>query len=309
MTNLITGAFSFSGRFIAEELLTLGDSVETMTGHPNINDPHYKQIKIKEFRFDDFDALVESFKGIDTFYNSYWIRYPYKGMTWRQAVINCGKLFKACKVAGVKKIIHLSVTNCQKNSPYSYFKGKAIVEEMLKQCGVPYTILRVAWFFEDGDILVNNIAWILRRFPIFGLFDYGRFKLQPISAKSLAEIAVASRYQGDKTINNNKIINAIGPETYTWKQFITTINSSLGSKTLIIPFPGFTVYFAVLISKFIGFFVHDRLLTIEEIKALEDDLCLTKDPSIGDISFKDWLYKYAKSNGVLWHGEIQRHYY
>lgn len=309
MNNLITGAFSFSGRYIAEELLKLGEHVETLTGHPNPKNPHYDQIIVKPYNFDDFDALIESFRGIDTFYNSYWIRFPYKGMNWKKAIENCNKLFKACKIAGVKKIVHISVTNCTVDSPYSYFRGKALVEELLKKCGVPYTILRVAWFYEDGDILVNDVAWLLRHLPVFGLFEYGTYKLQPISAKSLAKLAVESRYQGEKTINQNKIINAIGPETYTWKEFVLAINKTMGSKTLIVPFPGFTGIVPIIASTILGMALHDRLLTLEEIKSLEDNLCLTTDQPVGKRSFKKWLRRNSKLIGLEWHNEVKRHYY
>ena len=309
LTNLITGAFSFSGRYIAEELIKLGEPVETMTGHPDKLNPYYKKIKVKSFLFNDFNAMVENFKGVETFYNSYWIRFPYKTMSWKQAIINCNILFKACKKAGVKKIVHISVTNNSLDSPYSYFKGKAVVEELLKRCGVPYTILRIAWFFEDNDILCNDIAWIIRRFPIFGLFGDGKFKLQPVSARTLSQVAVESRYRGENTINTNKTINVIGPETYTWQEFISAINNAMGTKTLLFPFPSFTIYIPIFVSTLLGLFLKDRLLTIEEINSLKDNLCLTNSPPIGTVSFKKWLEKNKLIIGRKWNGEIKRHYY
>ena len=117
MTNLITGAFSFSGRFIAEELLKTGEKVETLTGHPKPEYPYFDKITIKQFNFDNFEAMVENFRGIDTFYCSYWIRFPYRHTSWRDAILNSKKLFRACKIAGVKKIVHISVTNPNLDSP------------------------------------------------------------------------------------------------------------------------------------------------------------------------------------------------
>lgn len=265
MSNLITGAFSFSGRFIAEELLKTGEPIETLTGHPKSYYPYYDKITIKNYSFDNFDQMVENFKGVDTFYNSYWIRFPYKNTNWRDAISNSYKLFKACKKAGVKKIVHISVTNPSINSPYAYFKGKAIVEELLKKSGVPYTILRIAWMYEEGDILVNNIAWILRRFPVFGIFGDGSFKLQPVSLKTLGQVAVENRFMGDKTININKTIDVIGPETYTYYEFVSLINNQINTRTLLFPFPWFTLFIPVFVSKFLNFILHDRLLTVDEI--------------------------------------------
>ena len=309
MTNLITGAFSFSGRFIAEELLKTGEKVETLTGHPKSNYPYFNKITIKQFNFENFEVMVENFRGVDTFYNSYWIRFPYGTTSWRDAILNSKKLFKACKIAGVKKIVHISVTNPKLDSPYSYFKGKAVVEELLKKSGVPYTILRIAWMFEEGDILVNNIAWILRRLPIFGIFGDGSYKLQPVSLKTLGQVAVESRYLGDKTININKTIDVIGPETYTYYEFVSLINKTIKTKTLILPFPWFAVYIPIFVSKILNIMLQDRLLTIDEIYSLKDNLLLTNSQSIGRRSFKKWLFLNKSNLGRKWANEVKRHYY
>ena len=309
MSNLITGAFSFSGRYITLELLKTGETIATLTGHPKPDYAYYDKIKILPFNFHDFNAMVENFRGVDTFYNSYWIRFPHGNTSWRVAIINCQKLFKACKIAGVKKIVHISVTECRLDSPYSYFKGKAVVEELLKRSDVPYTILRIAWMYERGDILVNNIAWILRRLPVFGIFGDGSYKLQPVSLKTLGEVAVANRYLGDKTININKTIDVIGPETYTYYEFISIISKTVNTKTILFPFPWFAVAIPIFVSKILGFVLHDRLLTVDEIYSLKDNLLFTHSPSIGKKSFKKWLNANKVNLGRKWANEVKRHYY
>lgn len=309
MSNLITGAFSFSGSFIAKELLKTGEVIETLTGHPDPKCSYYDKIVLKDYSFDNFDKIVENFRGVDTFYNSYWIRFPYGSTTWQDAIINSYNLFRACKLAGVKKIVHISVTNPSLDSPYAYFKGKAIVEELLKRSGVPYTILRIAWMYETGDILVNNIAWLLRRFPIFGVFGDGSYKLQPVSLKTLGEVAVANRYLGEKTININKTIDVIGPETYTYFEFVSLVNKTLRLKTIIFPFPWFAVFIPIMVSKMLNFVLHDRLLTIDEIYSLKDNLLYTHSPSFGNRSFYKWLMRNKINLGRKWTNEIKRHYY
>lgn len=308
MSNLITGAFSFSGKFIAQELINIGEKVITITGHPDYNSPYFGEVDIKSYEFNNFRALVNNFKGIDTFYNSYWIRFPYKETSWRDAIINSYKLFKACKLAGVKKIVHISVTNPSLDSPYAYFKGKAVVEELLKRSGVKYTILRISWMFEEGDILVNNIAWILRRFPIFGIFGDGQYKLQPVSLKTLGKVAVENRYLGNQTINVGQTINVIGPETYTYSEFISIINKTINCKTLLFPFPGISKYIPIFISKILSMILSDRLLTIDEVNTLKDNLLLTSSYPSGNISFEKWLIKNKTKLGLKWSNEIKRHY-
>lgn len=309
MSNLVTGSFSFSGKFITNELLKTGERVETFTNHPVTTNPNYSKITIKQYVFNDFNALVENFKGVDTFFNSYWIRFPYGSTSWMDAIRYSKDLFKACKLAGVKKIVHISVTNPKINSPYAYFKGKAIVEDLLKKSGVPYTILRVAWMFEEGDILTNNIAWILRHMPIFGIFGKGEYKIQPVSLKTLGKVAIENRYLGDKTININKTIDVIGPETLTYKEYVSLINRTIHAKTILFPFPWFAIQIPIFVSKVIGFALHDRLLTKDEIYSLKDNLLLTDSPPIGNVSFKKWLEKNKNNIGLKWANEVKRHYY
>jgi len=101
------------------------------------------------------------------------------------------------------------------DAPFPYYRAKARVEAALAASGVSCAILRPTIIFGGpDDILINNIAWALRRLPVFGVFGGPRCKIQPVFVEDLAALAVE---QCGRT--ENAIINAIGPETFTFREF------------------------------------------------------------------------------------------
>src|SRR5262249_479008 len=144
--------------------------------------------------------------------NTYWVRFDHTRFTHAEAVANTKILFQSAKTAGVRRIVHVSITNPDINSDLPYFRGKAELEVALEQLGVSHCILRPTVLFGKEDVLINNIAWSLRHFPIFGVFGAGNYKLQPIYVDDLASAVVEQIAK-----NTNEVINAIGPETFIYR--------------------------------------------------------------------------------------------
>ncbi len=154
-------------------------------------------------------------------YNTYWIRFNTRepGFQHAAAVANTLKLFEAAKQAGVPRVVHTSITNPAEDSPLEYFKGKAVLERALKESGLSHAILRPNVLFGHEDILINNIAWTLRRLPVFGVFGDGQYRLQPMHVDDFAALAVE---QGQDRAD--RVIDAIGPETFTYRRLVEEIS-------------------------------------------------------------------------------------
>ena len=140
--------------------------------------------------FSDQNGLCRSMQGAGVLYNTYWIRFGRGLTTFEQAVANSRALFDAAAKAGVGRIVHFSVANASTDSRLPYFRGKGQVEEILQDIGIPYAIIRPTLVFGEGDLLLNNMAWALRRFPVFPVFGNGDYQVQPIYAEDLAAQAV-----------------------------------------------------------------------------------------------------------------------
>ncbi len=286
------------GKYIAARLLQAGHRVRTLTNSVNRPNPFGDQVEARPFHFTDKAKLVASLRGAAVFYNTYWVRFNHGDFSHSTAVDNTLKLFEACKEAGVGRVVHVSITNPSEGSPLEYFRGKARLERALIESGLSHVILRPAVLFGKEDILINNIAWCLRRFPLFGVFGDGQYRLQPIYVDDLAELAVK---QGRERAN--AILDAIGPETFTYRDLAWEIGSIIGKPRPIISVPPSLGYASGwLIGKFTG----DVVITREEIKGLMQNLLCTNSPPAGLTQLTDWALANAANLGQQYASELAR---
>ena len=295
----VTGAFGYSGRYITRRLLNAGKTVRTLTNSPDRTGEFRGHIEAFPFTFDNPAQLTESLRGVDVLYNTYWVRFNHRQFKHSAAVENTLKLFEAAKKAGVRRIVHTSITNPSLDSPLEYFSGKAVLENALMESGISYAILRPTVLFGEEDILINNIAWLVRRCRIFGVFGDGQYKLQPIFVDDFAALAVE---KGSAT--DNAIINAIGPETFSYRELVTAISQSiLGVRRLIVPIPD---WFGLLVGKIVGLMYGDVVITKEEIAGLKANLLYVDAPPAGTTRLTDWLREHRETVGKRYASELAR---
>ena len=297
--DVVTGAFSYSGRAIAKRLLDRGRTVRTLTGHPQQGDPAH-EIQVLPLDFSDPPALVRHLEGVTTLYNTYWVRFAHGSTSHAQATENSRTLFHAACQAGVRRIVHVSITNPTIESRYAYFRGKALVERALAETGVSYAILRPAILFGNDGVLINNIAWLLRRLPVFAVGGRGEYRIRPIHVDDLADLCVAAAGQPD-----NSIVDAVGPDRPTFFELVLSIRAAVGSRARIIRVPG-----ALLppLSAVLNRALHDVLLTKDEYYAMADGLADTDGPSTAPTALGDWLAEHGETLGTQYANELERHF-
>ena len=298
--NVVTGAFGYTGKYIARRLLADGIRVKTLTGHPERPNPFGAQVVAAPFNFDDLPTLIDQLSGASTLYNTYWVRFSRGEVTFDRAVENTRTLIQAAKDAGVGRIVHVSITNPSLNSSLPYFRGKAQVEEAIIDSGISYAIIRPTVIFGIEDILINNIAWMLRRFPLFVVPGGGGYRFQPIFVEDLAGLAVDAGGQED-----NLVLDAAGPETFTFDEFVRLVGQTMGSRTKIVHLPA---DLALGLSKIVGYFLGDVVLTRDEVTGLMSDLLISDAPPAGKTSLKSWLTANFATLGGSYTSELDRHY-
>src|SRR5215472_3450298 len=252
-TIVITGAFSYTGKYATRILLDRGYHIRSLTYHPERANPFGKRVQVFPYRFDHPERLVETLRGASTLINTYWVRFPRGKSTFETAVQNTRTLITAAKQAGVRRIIHVSIANPSLDSPLGYYRGKAQLEKAIVESGLAYTILRPTVIFGLEDILINNIAWFARHFPVFAIPGDGRYRIRPIYVEDMARvIADAVEREG------NSALDAVGPETYTFEELVKLIADQLGRRARVIHVPMTAAYVATRIA---GWFVGDVVLT------------------------------------------------
>ncbi|HVO44582.1 MAG TPA: NAD(P)H-binding protein [Aggregatilineales bacterium] len=294
----VTGAFGYSGRYIARRLLEADHQVITLTNSTAQPDLFNGQVKAFPFNFDQPSALARSLEGVSVLYNTYWVRFNHRTFSHSMAVENTLRLFLAAKTAGVRRVVHVSITNPALDSPLEYFSGKAKLEQALKDSGLSYAILRPTVLFGKEDILINNIAWVLRRFPLFGVFGDGAYRLQPMYVDDLAALAVEQGLHGE-----DRIINAIGPETFTYRELVKTIGAIIGSPRPVLSVSPAVGYIA---GTLIGRLVGDVTITREEIAGLMANLLYVAAPPAGGTRLTGWARAHAATLGLHYASELAR---
>jgi uncharacterized protein YbjT (DUF2867 family) len=300
-TDLVTGAFSYSGSRIAELLIESGREVRTLTHHPARKHPLRARVQASPYRFDDPLALARSLEGIDTLYNTYWVRFERGRTTFGDAVANSRALFEAARRAHVARIVHVSIANPTRDSPLPYYRGKALVEETLAAGDVPYSIVRPTWLFGgEREVLANNIAWILRRMPVFVVPGDGRYLVQPIHVDDFAQICLRAAHDlGDA------VMDAAGPDAMSFEQLVRAIGDAVGRHRPI--FHASPAAMAAL-ARALGFVVRDVVLTADEIRGLTSGLLVSHQPALGRVSFIAWLQENGPTLGRGYANELDRHF-
>jgi uncharacterized protein YbjT (DUF2867 family) len=296
--HVVTGAFGYTGSYITRLLLDRGDRIRTLTNHPGDPKRFASRVEVAPLDFANSAALVNSLEGASTLFNTYWIRFPYRGVDFDRAVSNVKTLFEAARQAHVPRVVHVSITGASTSLNLPYFHGKGLIEQALTGSGISYAILRPALIYGPEDILLNNIAWMLRRFPLFTIPGSGDYRVQPIFVEDLARLAVEAAERRD-----NYVIDAVGPETYTFNSLVELLKRSIRSKALIIHVPPIA---ARLIASLIGRIVGDVTLTRDEVEGLTADLLVSHDRPTAPDRLSVWVHQNAAELGLRYASEIAR---
>jgi NADH dehydrogenase len=294
----VTGAFGYSGRYIATRLLEQGRTVVTLTNSASRANPFGGRVRAFPLSFGEPDKLAAALSGVDVLYNTYWVRFNHRMFTHAQAVENTRALFDAARRAGVRRIVHVSIANAAEDSPLEYFSGKARLERALRETGLSHAILRPTVLFGREDILINNIAWALRRFPFFAVFGDGSYRLQPVHVDDLAELAVA-----EGTRSENVIVNAIGPETFTYRGMVQAAGEAIGRRRTLVNVPPGAGW---LLGELLGWFLHDQFITRDEIRGLMSERLYVDTPPTGKTPMTAWMKKNAATLGLRYASELDR---
>jgi uncharacterized protein YbjT (DUF2867 family) len=297
--HVVTGAFSFTGSFVATELLARGEAVKTLSRRRDPGHPLAERVRVGRLAFEEGTLLAE-LRGASTLYNTYWIRFPRGAVTWDTVLANTRTLLRAARRAGVERIVHFSVSNAAEDSPYPYFRAKARSEADVRACGLDFDILRPTLIMGRDDVVVNNIAWALRRLPVFAVPGDGAYRIQPVAATDVARIAVDSGLEPGR-----QTFDVAGPEAIEYAAFVRAIRDAIGAQTRIVHVPALV---ARALAASAGLALRDVVVTREELRALMDDQLISRAPPLGATRFEVWLAQEAETLGAAFVSDRRRHW-
>ncbi len=299
-TVVITGTFSYTGKYATKLLLNRGYKVRTLTNHPGRENPFGDRVEVFPYDFDHPERLAETLRGASTLINTYWVRFPRGKTTFDSAVHNTRTLIAAAKDAGVRRIVHVSIANPSLQSPLGYYRGKAQLEQTVIESGLSYAIVRPTVIFGLEDILINNIAWFVRHFPVFAVPGDGHYGVRPIYVEDMARLMVDAGGQEASTM-----CDAVGPETFTFEELVRLIAAEVSKPVRIVRVPALVAY---LCTRLTGLMMRDVVLTWEEYKGLMSNLLAPQGPHTGETRLTQWLSENREQIGRHYASEVARHY-
>jgi len=296
----VIGAFSYSGSYIARALLKEGWDVVTLTRRPARVHPLQSKIRAVDLDFSKPEEIGGNLQGVDALVNTYWVRFNHPGSTFGEAIANTRTMLQAAKKAGVRRFVHLSVSNPDISSKLPYYRGKAEVEELIKESGLSYSILQPTLIFGKEELLVNNIAWLLRHLPLFIIPGKGDYRLQPIHVEDLARVAAQAA-----VIDKNQVIPAAGPDVLSFSELIHFLAKAVSSRARIL---SAQPQIALGLAKVLSVVLRDVLLTKDELSGLMEERLYVGDNVVGTTGFRDWAQENIELLGMHYTNELQRHH-
>ncbi len=182
--------------------------------------------------------------------------------------------------------------------------GGAAADGLPERLELEYDLARgsrlAGWFSRAvGRPLGERLdAWLLRRFPVFGVMGDGSYRLQPIYVDDMARLAVAQGRNAE-----NALVDAIGPETFTYRELVEAIGAIIGVRRRIVTISPATGYlFGVAIGRMVG----DVLITRQEIEGLMAGLLHVNAAPAGTTRLTDWARENAGTLGLRYASELAR---
>lgn len=294
---VVTGPFSYLGAAVARELGRRGWTVHGLTNRRR--PPGAEAITVAPLTFESVH-LERELRGADALVSTYWVRLPFGGQGFEAAVANSRTLFAAAARARVGRLVSVSVSNADASSRLGYYRGKAQVDEAVRASGLPHAIVRPTLVVGPHDVLTNNIAWFLRRFPVFPVPDGGRYRVQPITLDDTGRViadAVEARADLD--------VDAAGPEIMTFREYVRVLARSCGVRRWIVGAPG---WLSLLALRLLQPFLRDLVLTREELEGLAQEKLLSHQSPRGAESVAGWLRANGATLGRRYANDLDRHF-
>lgn len=144
------------------------------------------------------------------------------------------KVLKACRKHEVKNLIHISSSVVISVADDEYTRTKRKGEEMVKDSGIPHTILRPPLMYGCFDIKhLGFITEILEKYPILPIPGSGKYPRQPLFVLDLCDIIIKLIKGKPK----NKVYNVIGKEEIYFIDLFRVIADIKGIKRVLLPIP------------------------------------------------------------------------
>src|ERR1700674_1474092 len=238
-TVVVFGGTGFLGRRIVRHVRKREFSVRSAGMRPDRGDRVFgrddPQLQSVEANIHDEQSIADAISGAYGVVNAVSLYVEHGREAFHSVHVESAQLLGAqVQRAGVERLVHVSGIGAGPNSPSLYIRRRGEGELAVRAAFADTTLIRPAVMFAPDDAFLTTILTLLRRLPVYPMFDGGQTQLQPAYVEDLAE-AIAQGMQRAET--HSKMFECCGPRVYSYEDLLRTVARKAGLKPVLIPVP------------------------------------------------------------------------
>ena len=223
----VTGATGFVGRHVVARLEAAGHEVVSLSRRTGT-----------DLAAPDLTALQDALIGCDAVVHCAGINREIGSQTYDAIhVRGTQALVEAARNAGVGHISVLSFLRARPDGPTAYHRTKWAAEAIVRESGIPYSVLKAGVIHGRGDHMLDHLSHALHSFPIFGLVGMREQPVRPVAVDDVARILEAAA-TGDERLRNQTIA-VLGPEELSLGDAVRRVASTIGRRPIYMRLPIF----------------------------------------------------------------------
>lgn len=181
-------------------------------------------------------------------------------------------LLQAAKVADVRHFLYQSALGTRPGAKSEYHKTKWQAEELVRERGIPFTILRPSLIYGSGDQFTLRLAHMIARSPVLPVIGSGTSKIQPIYIDDVVNCIIKA-VTGDSFLN--EIYEIGGPEQLTYEEVTKAIAHAMGIHRPVVKMP---LLFMKPMAQLLETVLPAPPITTDQLIMLqEDNVCSVRD--------------------------------
>jgi nucleoside-diphosphate-sugar epimerase len=142
---------------------------------------------------DDVAALTAAFSGCDIVVHAAGINREIGDQTFaRVHVAGTRAMIEAARRAGVGRIVMVSFLRARPDCGSAYHESKWAAEELIRQSGIPHTILKASMVYGRGDHMVDHVSRAVKTWPVFGTVGFRGKTVRPIPIDDFVTVLIAA---------------------------------------------------------------------------------------------------------------------
>ena len=183
---------------------------------------------------DDVAALTAAFAGCDVVVHAAGINREIGDQTFSRVHIDGTRaMIEAARRAGVGRIVMVSFLRARPDCGSAYHESKWAAEELIRQSGIPHTILKASMVYGRGDHMVDHVSRAVKTWPVFGTVGLRGKTVRPIPIDDFVTVLIAA---AEGRIPEPTVA-VMGAEELLLSDAVRRVARVAGRKPLFIPLP------------------------------------------------------------------------